>query len=74
LTVGRPFATTKAGGLGLGLPIALKIVRLHGGDLVLADRAPQGIAATVRLPSEGPPGRESAVTDRSAASAGGRPL
>jgi signal transduction histidine kinase len=52
--VGRPFATTKAGGLGLGLPITLKIVRLHGGDLVLADRAPQGLAATVRLPAEGP--------------------
>jgi signal transduction histidine kinase len=64
--VGRPFATTKPGGLGLGLPIALKIVRLHGGDLVLADRAPRGLAATVRLPSEGPAMRESGVTDRSA--------
>ena len=73
-TVGRPFATTKAGGLGLGLPITLKIVRLHGGDLVLADRAPQGLAATVRLPSEGPPARESAVTDRSAANEAGRSL
>jgi signal transduction histidine kinase len=46
----RPFFTTKAGGLGLGLATALKIVRLHGGELMLADRAPRGLAATVRLP------------------------
>lgn len=46
----RPFFTTKAGGLGLGLATALKIVRLHGGELVLGDRAPRGLAATVRLP------------------------
>jgi signal transduction histidine kinase len=50
----RPFASTKAGGLGLGLPIAVKIVRLHNGDLALADRPPRGLAVTVRLPSEGP--------------------
>ena len=46
----RPFFTTKAGGLGLGLATAVKIVRLHGGDLVLGDRAPHGLTATVRLP------------------------
>jgi signal transduction histidine kinase len=51
----RPFATTKPGGLGLGLPIALKIVRLHGGDLVLTPRAPRGLAVTTRLPLDGPP-------------------
>jgi len=50
----RPFFTTKAGGLGMGLPIALKIVRLHEGDLVLGDRAPQGTAVRVSLPSDGP--------------------
>jgi signal transduction histidine kinase len=46
----RPFFTTKAGGLGLGLATALKIVRLHQGELVLGDRHPRGLAATVRLP------------------------
>jgi signal transduction histidine kinase len=51
----RPFATGKAGGLGLGLALAQKIVHLHGGDLVLAERAPRGLAATVRLPLSAPP-------------------
>jgi signal transduction histidine kinase len=50
----RPFATGKAGGLGLGLPIAQKIINVHEGDLVLAGRAPRGLAATVRLPVAGP--------------------
>lgn len=31
----RPFVSTKPGGLGLGLPMARKIVRLHGGDVQL---------------------------------------
>jgi signal transduction histidine kinase len=46
----RPFFTTKSGGLGLGLPLAYKIVRQHGGDLLLAERAPRGLAVRVRLP------------------------
>jgi two-component system sensor histidine kinase PilS (NtrC family) len=46
----RPFFTTKAGGLGLGLATTLKIVRLHGGELALGDRSPRGLVATVRLP------------------------
>src|SRR5262249_40738809 len=33
----RPFATSKSGGLGLGLPLADKVVRLHQGDLELLD-------------------------------------
>jgi signal transduction histidine kinase len=47
----RPFVTTKQGGLGLGLAIAMKIVKLHGGELVLADRRPHGLAAIVTLPT-----------------------
>jgi signal transduction histidine kinase len=50
----RPFFTTKPGGLGLGLPIARKIVLLHGGALELTDRAPRGVSARVVLPREGP--------------------
>jgi signal transduction histidine kinase len=50
----RPFFTTKPGGLGLGLPIALKIVRLHQGELVLEDRTPRGVRASLRLPVRGP--------------------
>ncbi len=51
----RPFRSTKTGGLGLGLPIALKIVRLHRGELTLAERAPRGLEVTVSLPAAGPP-------------------
>ena len=45
-----PFVTTKPGGLGLGLPTAIKIIQLHGGTLSLAkrDEAP-GAVARVRL-------------------------
>lgn len=46
----RPFVTTKPGGLGLGLPIALKLVRLHGGELSLGDREPRGLRVAVKLP------------------------
>ncbi len=46
----RPFLSTKPRGLGLGLPIAVKITRLHGGDLVLSNREPHGLTVTLRLP------------------------
>jgi signal transduction histidine kinase len=36
----RPFVSTKPGGLGLGLPMARKLVRLHGGDIRLGPRDP----------------------------------
>jgi signal transduction histidine kinase len=52
----RPFRTTKPGGLGLGLPLAMKIVKLHGGSLTMASRAPRGLAVTVHLPVGGPVG------------------
>jgi len=50
----RPFFTTKPGGLGLGLPLARKILLLHGGALALEDRPPRGVSARVTLPLGGP--------------------
>jgi len=47
----RPFFTTKPGGLGLGLPIAYKIVHLHGGVLTLQAGSPRGLVVQVDLPS-----------------------
>lgn len=38
------------GGTGLGLSIARDIAQAHGGSLVLANRAPRGLEATLRLP------------------------
>ena len=46
----RPFYTTRPGGLGLGLPLARKIVLLHGGELRLERRVPSGARVSVRLP------------------------
>jgi signal transduction histidine kinase len=46
----RPFFTTKPGGLGLGLALALKLVRLHGGTLAFGERTPQGLVVTVGIP------------------------
>jgi signal transduction histidine kinase len=48
----RPFYTTRAGGLGLGLPLARKIVLLHGGELTLERRSPTGALVTIRLPDD----------------------
>jgi signal transduction histidine kinase len=50
----RPFYTTRPGGLGLGLPLARKIVVLHGGAIELEGREPGGARVTVRLPAGGP--------------------
>jgi hypothetical protein len=41
----------ETGGVGLGLPIARNILRAHGGDVVLANRLPRGLVATVTLPA-----------------------
>lgn len=43
-------AARRFGGLGLGLPIARKIARLHGGDVVLESRPGHGTMARFILP------------------------
>jgi signal transduction histidine kinase len=46
----NPFFTTKASGVGLGLPIAAKIVDEHGGRLAVQSEPDQGSAFVVQLP------------------------
>ena len=41
----------ETGGTGLGLPIARNILRAHGGDVVLRNRAGGGLTAVVTLPA-----------------------
>ncbi len=48
-----PDYTTKPGGLGLGLPIALQILRAHGGELGIQSAPGRGTTCTVRLPLAG---------------------
>lgn len=46
-----PFAgSTRAGGAGLGLPIARELVRVQGGDLELASTSAAGTTFVIRLP------------------------
>jgi two-component system, NtrC family, sensor histidine kinase HydH len=47
-----PFFTTKKEGTGLGLPIALKIVKAHGGSITLAGNGEKGTIFKVSLPAE----------------------
>ncbi len=66
--------TTKASGSGVGLAMALQIVRAHGGDLQLdppgAPERTRGAAFTIRLPVNGPsPQRDAREQDGAAGSA-----
>lgn len=47
----EPFATTRPGGVGLGLPLAQRILELHGGRLRLEPRPGGGTRAVVTLPA-----------------------
>ena len=47
------------GGSGLGLAIVDEIARLHGGEVHVDARAPQGLQVTVRLPAQAAPSRAS---------------
>ena len=46
----EPFFSTKEEGIGLGLPIALRIVEEHGGQIQVESRAGEGTTFTITLP------------------------
>lgn len=46
----QPFFTTKKGGAGLGLPVALRIVKNHGGDLKVESTEGRGTRVEITLP------------------------
>jgi signal transduction histidine kinase/pSer/pThr/pTyr-binding forkhead associated (FHA) protein len=51
----RPFVSTKGGkGTGLGLPVSRKILREHGGDIVVTSTPGQGCVFALRLPLKSP--------------------
>lgn len=46
----QPFVTTRAQGTGLGLPLAERLVRAHGGTLRISSAPGRGTQVDVRLP------------------------
>lgn len=48
-----PFFTTKADGTGLGLTIARRIVRAHGGDISISSHEGRGTTVVLTLPAPG---------------------
>jgi signal transduction histidine kinase len=55
----RPFVSTKgASGTGLGLAVSRKIVREHGGEILVDSEVGKGSTFTIRLPLRGPGGAE----------------
>jgi signal transduction histidine kinase len=45
--------TRKTGGVGLGLALARRIARAHGGDVTLASEVGQGTTARLEVPVSG---------------------
>jgi signal transduction histidine kinase/pSer/pThr/pTyr-binding forkhead associated (FHA) protein len=55
----KPFISTKGSkGTGLGLPVSRKILREHGGDIVVESVAGKGSRFTLRLPLKSPLSQE----------------
>jgi len=46
----EPYFTTKAGGSGLGLLIVRRIVRAHGGEVIIESTQGKGLTLTIKLP------------------------
>ena len=51
-TIFEPFYTTKASGIGLGLPIARKIIEQHRGTIRVKKNAAQGTSFEILIPTE----------------------
>ncbi|MDX1764890.1 MAG: HAMP domain-containing sensor histidine kinase, partial [bacterium] len=51
----EPFYTTREGGTGLGLAFVEKVVREHGGKLILESEERVGTTVTIDLPARGAP-------------------
>ncbi len=51
----KPFVSTKGSkGTGLGLPVSRKILREHGGDIIVESQVGKGSRFTLRLPIKSP--------------------
>jgi signal transduction histidine kinase len=51
---GESSRSRETGGTGLGLTLADAIAKAHAGSLILANRTPNGLSATIELPLSGP--------------------
>ena len=58
-----PFQSEKSAGFGLGLPLAKKIVLLHGGTIRLGPREGGGAIATIDLPAAGTTNDDAGTAD-----------
>jgi two-component system sporulation sensor kinase A len=50
--IGTPLFTTKAKGMGFGLPISKRLVEAHGGSLSFESTIGKGTTATVFIPTK----------------------
>ena len=50
----EPYFSTDDAGTGLGLPIARRIVEVHGGSIAAANRAGGGLSVRITLPLHDP--------------------
>ena len=65
----KPFVSSKgAKGTGLGLPVSRKILREHGGDILVQSEVGTGSKFILKLPLRSPAGAELAHTQHDAPS------